>query len=69
MQRNALVTLPSPLDPGATVTVAKAGYVTNVDGPEVRSGPPVLGADTNDILAELGFETNEIERLRNAGVI
>lgn len=69
MQRNALVTLPSPLDPRATVTVAKAGYVTNVDGPEVRSGPPVLGADTDDILTELGFETNEIERLRNAGVI
>ncbi len=61
--------LPSPLDPDATVTVAKAGYVTNVDGPEVRSGPPMLGADTDDILAELGYEPKEIEGLRNTGVI
>ena len=67
--RNALVTVPSPLDPDATVTVAKAGYVTNVDGPEVRSGPPVLGADTDDILAGLGYEPKEIERLKNTGVI
>jgi crotonobetainyl-CoA:carnitine CoA-transferase CaiB-like acyl-CoA transferase len=67
--RNALVTLPSPLDPDASVTVAKAGYVTNADGPEVRSGPPILGADTDDILAELGFEASEIEHLRNRGAI
>jgi formyl-CoA transferase len=67
--RNALVTLPSPLDPDATVTVAKAGYVTNVDGPEVRSGPPILGADTEDILTKLGYEPKEIGRLRNTGVI
>ena len=67
--RNALVTLPSPLDPDKTMTVAKAGYVTNVDGPEVRSGPPVLGADTEDILAELGYEPKEIERLKSTGVI
>ena len=67
--RNALVTLPSPLDPDATVTVAKAGYVTNADGPEVRSGPPILGADTDDILTKLGYETREIGRLRNTGVI
>ena len=67
--RNALVTLPSPLDPAATVTVAKAGYVTNVDGPKVRSGPPMLGADTDDILAELGFDAREIQHLRMTGVI
>ncbi len=67
--RNALVSLPSPLDPNTTVTVAKAGYVTNVDGPEVRSGPPLLGADTHDILAELGIEASDIERLRKTGVI
>ena len=67
--RNALVTLPSPLDSDATITVAKAGYVTNVDGPEVRSAPPLLGADTNDILAELGYGAGEIERFRNTGVI
>ena len=51
------------------MTVAKAGYVTNVDGPEVRSGPPVLGADTEDILTELGYEPMEIERLKSTGVI
>lgn len=67
--RNVLVTLPSPLDPDTTVTVAKAGYVTNVDGPQVRSGPPLLGADTDEILAELGFEAGEIEHLRKTGVI
>jgi crotonobetainyl-CoA:carnitine CoA-transferase CaiB-like acyl-CoA transferase len=38
--------------------------------PSYRLAPPLLGADTREILAELlGLREHDIERLRNGGVI
>ena len=67
--RNAFVTLPSPYPEDGDVTVAQAGYVTNVDGPRTTSGPPLLGADTDRILKRIGYTGPDIDRLRAAGTI
>ena len=67
--RNAFETLASPVHPGQTITLAKAGYTANEDGPEVTSGPPLLGAHTNEILASLGYNESDIARLRREGAI
>jgi len=69
MTRGVITSMPSPINPDETIRVVKAGYVTNEDGPEVRSGPPLLGADTADILAELGFGPEQIQDLGDKGVI
>jgi len=67
--RNALKTLPSPLDPDKNITVAQAGYVTSEDGPATRSGPPLLGQHTEEILISIGYTMDEIQALRQAGTI
>ncbi len=67
--RNAFVTLPSPTQSGEQITVAKAGYLTNEDGPEVVSGPPKIGQHTDEILYSIGYTHDEITKLRSNGVI
>ena len=67
--RNALASWPSPNDPGKTIRVAKAGYVTNEDGPTIRTGPPQLGEHTNEILQSIGYDSVAIDNLRAAGTI
>ncbi|MCZ6502235.1 MAG: CaiB/BaiF CoA-transferase family protein [Gammaproteobacteria bacterium] len=67
--RGVFETIPSPLDADKTVTLVKAGYVTNKDGPEVRDGPPTLGEHTNEILESLGYSAEAIEEFKANGVI
>ena len=41
-----------------------------VEGSETRVRPaPELGADTTDVLVELGYGPDDIERLRSGGII
>ncbi len=67
--RGVFVSLPSPLDAKETIRVVRAGYVTNKDGPHVRSGPPILGAHTEVILRDIGYDDEQINQLANKGVI
>ncbi len=41
----------------------------NGEPPPLRRGPPLLGEDTDDVLRELGYAGDEIERLRGDGII
>jgi crotonobetainyl-CoA:carnitine CoA-transferase CaiB-like acyl-CoA transferase len=43
--------------------------VSGSEGPAASPVVPALGADTDAILSRLGYESAEIERLRNAGAI
>ncbi len=67
--REVLERIPSPLDPDGEITIVKAGYLTDRDGPSVRRGPPRLGEHTIEILSELGMPDEDVERLAGAGVI
>lgn len=53
------------------VTVPQVGTAYHLDGDSetLRSLPPRLGEHTQEILAELGYSTNDIERLRDEGAI
>ncbi|MGN6221283.1 MAG: CaiB/BaiF CoA transferase family protein [Microbacterium sp.] len=52
-------------------TVRLLGHAVTYDGrrPGVRTVPPRLGADTRDVLAELGFESSRIEHLIASGAV
>jgi formyl-CoA transferase len=39
------------------------------DGPSIEAPPPRMGADTDGVLAELGYKSGEIAALRAARVI
>lgn len=67
--RGVFERLPSPLDNGEEITVVKAGYMTNADGPTIRSGPPRVGEHTLHILAELGFDDAAISHFTDSGTI
>jgi crotonobetainyl-CoA:carnitine CoA-transferase CaiB-like acyl-CoA transferase len=53
--------------PGDTVSVLGNGIHVDGDSSVPRSGPPLLGAHTDEILAEIGFSDADIGRLRTEG--
>ena len=67
--RGVFETLDSPVDPESSITVVKAGYITEEDGPLVRSGPPTLGEHNSEILLSLGYSESDIQNFRENNVI
>jgi crotonobetainyl-CoA:carnitine CoA-transferase CaiB-like acyl-CoA transferase len=51
------------------VEVVRSGFRLATGDPEPASPPPALGADTGDLLAELGFSKREIDELARDGAI
>lgn len=51
------------------IRVVRSGFRLASGDPEPASPPPALGADTSDLLAELGYSTAEVEALAHAGAI
>jgi crotonobetainyl-CoA:carnitine CoA-transferase CaiB-like acyl-CoA transferase len=54
---------------GAPISLINAGFVADDGAPGLSSGVPVLGADTDAVLAELGYGADDVARLRETGVI
>lgn len=46
-----------------------AAFVADGDGPSVETPPPAMGADTDDVLAQLGIDPEQRADLRSRGVI
>jgi crotonobetainyl-CoA:carnitine CoA-transferase CaiB-like acyl-CoA transferase len=51
------------------VTVARSGFRLGSGDPAPASAPPALGADTERLLAEIGYSKSEIEQLARDQVI
>jgi crotonobetainyl-CoA:carnitine CoA-transferase CaiB-like acyl-CoA transferase len=49
------------------VKVVTAPFKMNATPPSIRHAPPVLAADTNEVLAELGYNDADLASLRRAG--
>ena len=52
-----------------SVAVVRSGFRLASGDPEPASPPPALGADTDDLLVELGFSKREIDALTREGAI
>ncbi len=54
---------------GRDVSVVGAGFKSSAGDPAVDTPPPVLGADTEEILRTLGYSAEDIAKMRANGVI
>jgi CoA:oxalate CoA-transferase len=68
-ERGLLRTFETVPDVDRSVSVVRSGFRLRSGDPEPGSPPPALGADTSDILAELGYSTRDIEELARDGAI
>lgn len=50
-----------------SIDLVRTGYMVDGTRPRVTTPPPALGAATNDILAELGYDASAIAALREKG--
>ena len=67
--RRTFIRFPKHDDPGEEVSLIRAGYLADTDGPDTVRPPPLHGEHTHEILAELGFDDEAIARLRQDQVI
>jgi formyl-CoA transferase len=51
------------------VRVVRSGFHLGSGDPGPASAPPALGADTKDLLAELGYSQREVDELAREGAI
>jgi formyl-CoA transferase len=51
------------------VRVVRSGFRLASGDPAPASPPPVLGADTENLLAELGFSQRDVDELAREGAI
>jgi CoA:oxalate CoA-transferase len=69
LERGLLKTFESVPHVHRPVRVARSGFRLASGDPQPASPPPALGADTRDVLEELGFSKREIDELAREGAI
>ena len=67
--RGVFESFDSPISKDDRITLVKAGYITDHDGPIIRSKPPRLGEHSDEILIEAGFSEEEIKSFRERGAV
>jgi CoA:oxalate CoA-transferase len=67
--RGILATFPVAPGVGRDIRLLRTGVKLDGDAPSVGSPPPLLGQHTDAILAELGYDAGQIDRLRRAGAV
>lgn len=67
--RNIVGRFASTVSKRGELKPAIAGFMCSTDGPQVTTSPPEYGEHTNDILAELGFSPDMIDRLKKDNAI
>jgi crotonobetainyl-CoA:carnitine CoA-transferase CaiB-like acyl-CoA transferase len=67
--RNLIKRFPKAPGTDRDVAVVRSGFRLASGDPEPVVAPPVLSADTEDILAELGYDQDVIIKLRNDGAV
>jgi crotonobetainyl-CoA:carnitine CoA-transferase CaiB-like acyl-CoA transferase len=68
-ERNLLRRFAATPELDREIRVVRSGFRLASGDPEPKSPPPVLGADTHDLLAELGYSADEMEALAGEGAI
>src|SRR6266566_7169111 len=69
LERGLLKTFESAPNIDRPVRVVRSGFRLASGDPEPASPPPTLGADTGDLLGEIGFSKREIDELAREGAI
>jgi len=68
-ERGLLHTFPDVKGADHDVTLMLAPFQFAHDGPKATTPPPTVGAHTDEVLGELGYDDAAIKRLRDKGVI
>jgi crotonobetainyl-CoA:carnitine CoA-transferase CaiB-like acyl-CoA transferase len=68
-ERKLLRTFATTAGVDREIRVARSGFRLASGDPEPKSPPPRLGADTENLLAELGYSAREMEELAGGGAI
>lgn len=67
--RDILMTFPARDATEEPTTIVNAGFRAVPDGPGATVPAPRLGQDTDAVLSELGYSTDEIQELRASGAV
>lgn len=68
-ERGMIAQFPAPDGVGRDISLLRTGFSIDGERPKVQKPPPVLGADTDEILGGLGISPEDIAELRAEGVI
>ncbi len=69
VDRGMIGTFATEPDLGRDVRLARTGIKIDGEAPATDTPPPRLGADTDAVLAELGYDRDDIEQLRSGGAL
>lgn len=67
--REVIVNMAHHEDSAKSVKIVRASHVAEPGSPSIQGPSPTLGAHSQEILEELGYSTEEVQAMRDAGMI